>query len=141
MTAGARRNVIDEYLMRVHGADACVGSSKETVERVRDFFDSADPVASDRSADAQEDKAHDLFDAIARSNVGRAKTLLRSGHDCVRWMVFGRASVVTGNTPVHSTREARERARERGEATVDAGVRSNASGDDGRLTRDRKSVV
>jgi len=113
MTAGARRNVIDEYLTRVYGADACVGTSKDTVDLVRDFFDSADPVASDRADDAQEDKAHDLFDAIARSDLGRAKTLLRSGHDCVRWMVFGRASLVTGNTPVHSTRErARARASE-----------------------------
>lgn len=70
-----------------------------------------DPLASDRGSSVEEDKSLDLFDAIARWDVERAKRLLRSGADCVRWMVFGRASVVTGNTAVHSACERRTRTR------------------------------
>lgn len=117
MTAVARRGALDEFLTRTRGALAVAGSPKDVVDVVRAFMDGVDPLSADRAVGAEEDKSLDLFDAIARWDVDRAKRLLRSGQDCVRWMVFGRASAVTGNTAVHSACE--RRAREDADADVD----------------------
>jgi hypothetical protein len=105
--------------------DARRAWSRHLVYGVRGYVDTIDPLSADRAraamtaamrdddvdrADATEDGDvdADAEDVLVMCDVGdaaRAKTILKNGNACVRWLLFGERAT-TLDTAVHGARDA-----------------------------------